>query len=72
MRAKTVVMCVCHRRTFAELKAIAEERNLTTLDEVVQEGWCGGNCAMCHPYVRRMLECGETEFAPGDVYRMGS
>lgn len=59
-------MCVCHRRTFAELKRIAEQRGLTTLTALVDEGWCGGGCSMCHPYVEKMLRTGETEFVPGD------
>lgn len=61
-------MCVCHRRTFAELKEISMDRHLGTLEELVGEGWCGGGCAMCHPYVRKMLMTGETAFAPGDVH----
>lgn len=44
------------------------DRHLGTLEELVGEGWCGGGCAMCHPYVRKMLMTGETAFAPGDVH----
>lgn len=59
-------MCVCHRRTFKELQTIALDLQLTTLQELVDHNWCGGGCTMCHPYVRKMLVTGETEFAPGD------
>lgn len=54
--------CVCYDRTFAELKAIAEQHDCTTIEELQQHVEFGLNCRLCHPYVRRMLETGETLF----------
>lgn len=63
---KTVTKCVCKRVTFAEVKEIAKEQNITTLDELVSRKICGSGCGMCQPYVAKMLVTGETEFRPGD------
>jgi bacterioferritin-associated ferredoxin len=30
--------------------------------ELVRETGCGGQCGLCRPYLRRMLETGETIF----------
>lgn len=66
MTNKTVVMCVCHRRSFKELQEIAMDKGYATLEDLVSNGYCGGGCTMCHPYVRKMLLTGETAFRPGD------
>lgn len=65
---KNVTKCVCHKRTFSELKVIAEERGYTSCQQLFDAGLCGGNCSMCRPYVQKMIATGETEFYPGDVY----
>lgn len=63
---KTVTKCVCKRLTFAEIKVIAAEQNITTLDELIKRKICSSECGMCQPYVKKMLVTGETEFRPGD------
>jgi bacterioferritin-associated ferredoxin len=32
------------------------------MPELVRETGCGGQCGLCRPYLRRMLETGETIF----------
>lgn len=66
MTNKSVVMCVCHRRSFQEVQEIAMDKGWATLDELIEHKVCGTGCAMCHPYVRKMLATGETAFRIGD------
>jgi alpha-tubulin suppressor-like RCC1 family protein len=54
--------CICHERTFEELKARAEEQGITTLEALLDAEDFGRTCHGCHPYVKRMLETGETVF----------
>lgn len=65
---KTVVMCVCHRRTFSEILEIAEKQGWNTLEELRENDICSNGCKMCEPYVEKTLRTGETAFIPGDVY----
>ncbi len=54
--------CYCFQRTFAELKAVAEETGAASVEELQAHVMFGQNCRLCHPYVRRMLHTGETVF----------
>lgn len=54
--------CVCHGRTFGEIKQIASTAGDTTLESLRQRGVCGAGCGRCHPYVKRMLRTGEMVF----------
>lgn len=65
---KTVIKCVCHKITFAELKEIAERENIGTAQELIEADYCSNGCTMCQPYVEKMMATGETAFYPGDVY----
>lgn len=56
-----VTMCLCRRRTFADLLPPARAAGWT-LDDLVRETGCGAGCGLCRPYLRRMLATGETEF----------
>ena len=65
MKADTwycVRACICHKRTFAELKQLAGEHSLTTLEEITTATGCGSGCGLCRPYIARMLQTGETAF----------
>ena len=53
--------CVCRGMTFADLKELAE-RTGAGVDEIANKTGCGTGCSMCMPYIRRMLESGETRF----------
>ncbi len=57
-----VYRCVCDDVTFAELKKLAETKNVSTLEKLQQDRPFGRSCGLCVPYVRRMLEDGITEF----------
>jgi bacterioferritin-associated ferredoxin len=67
-RRHSVSKCVCHRVSFQELKDEAKRRKLSSCNDLIQAGLCGGSCTMCHPYVEKMMHTGETEFIPGDFH----
>lgn len=54
--------CLCFSLPFKTIKAWAEAESLSTLKELQKRLTFGKNCRLCHPYVRRMLRTGETEF----------
>ncbi len=54
--------CYCFQRTFAELKAIAQQRKVTSLEGLQQQVAFGLRCRLCLPYVRHMLQTGKTVF----------
>jgi NAD(P)H-nitrite reductase large subunit len=60
--APRVSQCICFRRTFAELKRVAERTGARTVPELQRHTMFGMSCMLCVPYVQRMLETGETEF----------
>ena len=53
--------CVCFEVTFERLKAYAD-RHGCGLEGLRDAFGCGKGCAMCVPYIERMLETGETAF----------
>lgn len=54
--------CVCFNQTFADLRTVAEQHGCRTLEALQEHVLFGMRCRLCHPYVRRMLETGETVF----------
>ncbi|PSQ83887.1 MAG: (2Fe-2S)-binding protein [Bacteroidetes bacterium QH_2_63_10] len=54
--------CYCYQQTFADLKAVADAEGIDSLSQLQEHVTFGENCQLCHPYVRRMLETGETVF----------
>lgn len=58
----TIDRCSCYGKTFAELKAVAEATGARSVEALQEHVTFGQNCRLCHPYVRRMLETGETVF----------
>jgi bacterioferritin-associated ferredoxin len=58
----SVTQCLCRRIPFARLLPIARERGWC-LDDLMRETGCGDQCGLCRPYLRRMLETGETAFS---------
>jgi NAD(P)H-nitrite reductase large subunit len=56
---RPVKMCVCFDTTFRSLL----EAGVHSLDEIVERFGCTSGCGLCRPYIVRMLETGETEFA---------
>lgn len=68
MNRNSVHKCICHKVTFSEIKDIAEEQGLETVEELQTNDICSNSCGMCTPYVRLMLKTGETAFEPGAPY----
>lgn len=58
----TIDRCYCYQKTFAALKAVADETGADTIAELQAHVTFGENCELCHPYVRHMLATGQTEF----------
>ena len=54
--------CLCFDQQFADLKDIAHKTGSKTVHELQNHVDFGMNCQLCHPYVKRMLESGETVF----------
>ncbi|NNE34604.1 MAG: (2Fe-2S)-binding protein [Rhodothermales bacterium] len=55
--------CLCFGRRFDELKEIASENDVRSIEELQEFVLFGMNCMLCHPYVRRMLRTGQTCFS---------
>ncbi len=53
--------CVCRSRLFGELLPLARAGSWS-LETLVTETGCGGQCGLCRPYLKRMLDTGETVF----------
>lgn len=56
--------CICFSKTFAELKEIALRHRADTVTALQGKTEFGLRCGLCKPYVARMLDTGQTEFAP--------
>ena len=54
--------CVCFKQRFAELKEVADTKGVGTLEELQEHVSFGLECGLCRPYVRRMLQTGQTVF----------
>ena len=53
--------CICRNVEFSQLLPRARAKGWS-LDDLVRETGCGGQCGLCRPYLSRMLRTGETEF----------
>lgn len=53
--------CICRNRSFGDLLPEARAQSWS-LNELVRVTGCGGQCGLCRPYLRRMLQTGETAF----------
>ena len=62
MRPIRINRCICSRVLFSDLKAEAASHGVDTLEALQEIREFGVNCRLCHPYVRRMLQDGTTEF----------
>ena len=54
--------CYCYGQTFADLRDVARETGAQSVEALQEHVVFGENCALCHPYVRRMLRTGQTVF----------
>lgn len=55
--------CYCYQKHFEELKRVAEKTGAASVEALQSYVEFGKNCKLCHPYVHRMLETGETVFS---------
>jgi bacterioferritin-associated ferredoxin len=62
MQKISVTQCLCRRMPFVRLLPMARERGWQLAD-LIRETGCGDQCGLCRPYLRRMLETGETAFS---------
>ena len=60
--------CICHKKSFEEIKEYLEDNGLTSVEELQSAGFSSNSCKMCKPYIELMLETGETCFKPGAYY----
>jgi bacterioferritin-associated ferredoxin len=56
-----VTMCVCQRMSFERLLPLARAHQWN-LQDIMRETACGAGCGLCRPYLREMLETGQTVF----------
>ncbi len=69
MSVRSVTQCICHGRSFKEIKEYARENGITSVEELKRAKYCSNSCGLCSPYVELVLETGETEFRPGAYYK---
>ncbi len=60
---RPVRACMCTSLTFRVILGVARDRGYTKVEQLTELLGCGGSCGLCMPYLQRMLETGETEFA---------
>lgn len=63
-----VTKCVCHNRSFDDIKEYARENEISDLNTLQEQKFCSCGCQMCAPYVELMLETGKTAFVAGEPY----
>lgn len=56
-----ITHCLCRRTSFSDLLPLARAGQWD-LETLIAETSCGGQCGLCRPYLRRMLETGQTIF----------
>lgn len=56
-----VSRCICRETSFADLLPRARAHGWDLAD-LMRETGCGAGCGLCRPYLRRMLQTGETVF----------
>lgn len=54
--------CICFQQSFSALQTLARQTGAKSLEELQAQVVFGQKCRLCHPYVRRMLQTGQTVF----------
>lgn len=52
--------CLCERKSFTELLAMARERGIDDAKKVGEITGCGRRCGLCEPFISYMLATGVT------------
>lgn len=63
-----VSRCICHKKSFEEIKEFASNEGINKVEELQALSYCSNSCQMCKPYVELIFETGETAFKPGAYY----
>ena len=53
---------MCYPHSFAELKRLSQISGWQSVADITAAVGCGGGCGLCRPYLRKMLDTGETAF----------
>jgi len=61
--------CICSNIGFEKVKAIAEKKNLRTVEDLRKREICSCHCMLCVPYIEKMLETGKTEYEPTELIK---
>ena len=61
MTGVLITRCVCRNFPFEQLLPLVMARRWL-LDDVVSQTGCGDECGLCRPYLRAMIDTGQTEF----------
>lgn len=72
MSSGSVVRCICHSCSFEEIKAYVEEEGISSIGELQKQDICSNGCGLCIPYIKIMLQTGQTTFYPGEPFQKKS
>ena len=61
MTGVLISRCICQNLAFSQLRVLAET-NRWQLSDLIENTGCGAQCGLCRPYLRAMIETGQTEF----------
>lgn len=65
MSKYTVKKCICHKRSFEEIKEYANNNDYQEVEQLQADEFCSCKCGFCIPYVKLMFKTGDTSFEPG-------
>lgn len=65
-----VTHCICHHKSFEEIKQIAEKKKYKTVTDLRLNDVCCNGCGLCQLYVRQVLMTGKTVFNAGDYRQL--
>ena len=69
MARNNVTKCICHKKSFNEIREYADKHKVSSVEELQDDNICSNSCGLCKPYVEIVLETGQTEFTPGEPFR---
>lgn len=61
-RKYNILKCICYDTTFEQMKKIMKEKNINSIEELKEIKLVASNCKLCLPYIKKMIETGQTEF----------
>jgi len=67
-----VTRCICHSRSFEEIKRVAESNGIETVEELRNRDYCSNGCGICIPYVSLVLQTGRTVLRPDEPQQINA